>query len=471
MQMLKNITPRQISLSVIGLGLFLGSLFLVQAVVLSWCLTPLPGIATSGCGANDDPQFSETHTGIDAPPELPTPLPALPESDLPPAWDGASRINILLLGVDASDAEDRQGPARSDTMIVVTIDPQTKTAGMLSIPRDMWVNIPGFDYGKINTAYYLGDANRLPGGGPALASRTVEQFLGIPIHYYAQVEFWTFIYLVDQLGGVIVEVEKNITVDPIGPGPDDRFLGAGPQRMDGMIALAYARARNTEGGDVDRARRTQEVIIAIRNKALDPANFPNLILSAPAIYEIVQSGIRTNMPLDDAIELAVLMRDIPLEDIKRGVINFDMVTLQSSPDGLSIFKPIPDKIRELRDEIFTTGGPASPLASGADLGDLMRQEGATVIIRNGTFTAGLGQTTAQFLIAQGVNVIGADNANETPAVTRIIDHRGKPYALRYFQQLFGLSSSGQIVSQYDPNAPADIEIILGNDWAVSNPMP
>lgn len=105
-----------------------------------------------------------------------TPLPSIPGelsandplitgAQLTP-WDGAGRVTLLLLGVDYRDWEAQTEASRSDTMILLTLDPQTKTAGILSIPRDLWVSIPGFQHGKINTAYYLGDAYQLPGGGP-----------------------------------------------------------------------------------------------------------------------------------------------------------------------------------------------------------------------------------------------------------------------------------------------------------------
>ena len=461
---MKNIlkNPRHIILAAVALVLFSGTLFGVRAFVKNMKMGILPGVAIN----ETQPEGTQTA------PDLPTPGPVAPPIDLPPAWDGASRINILVLGLDYGDwAADRSGPARSDTMIVLTIDPQGKTAGMLSVPRDMWVNIPGFDYGKINTAYYLGDANKLPGGGPALASRAVEQLLGVPIHYYAQVDFMTFVYLIDQLDGIDVFVDKKVTVDPLGGGPDNRVIPHGLKRMDGMIALAYARARHTEGGDVDRSARQQAVIMAIRNKVLDPVNFPLLIARAPEIYETVQSGINTNLPFEDALKLAVLMQQINPENIKRGVINYDMVLLDKSPDGLDIFKPIPDKIRELRDDIFTTGGALSPAAKGTDLADLMRQESATVLVRNGTYTSGLAIESADYFKTIGVNIFGTDNANEITSVTKIIDHRGKPYALQFFRDLFKVSGSNQIVIQYDPNAQVDIEIILGDDWAANNPMP
>ncbi|GAB4483265.1 MAG: hypothetical protein OHK0031_06410 [Anaerolineales bacterium] len=473
----KNISTRQWVFGAVTIIVLLVSFFAARALTLSWCLTPLPGAAVNGCGtAAQQPGAEATAVSGEAlPPATPTPAPVAPQVELPPTWDGASRVNILVLGLDYLDwTEDRKGPSRSDTMVVLTIDPQSKTAGMISVPRDLWVNIPGFDYAKLNMAYYYGEANKLPGGGPALASKAVERVLGVPIHYYAKVDFMTFVYLVNQIGGIDVYVEKKIKIDPLGPGADDVILPVGVKHLDGMKALAYARQRYTKDGDVDRARRTQQVILAIRDKVMDPANFATLISRAPEIYQTVQSGISTNMTLEDALKMAMLLRDIPTESIKRGVIDYSMVILDNvtlNGTNASIVKPIPDKIRELRDEIFTSGGPVGPAAAGADSADLMRQEGATVIIRNGTYTQGLALVTADYLKTLGVNVISADNASEFPGVTKVIDHRGKPYALRFFRELFKINSGAQIVSQYDPAAPADIEIILGDDWALNNPMP
>jgi anionic cell wall polymer biosynthesis LytR-Cps2A-Psr (LCP) family protein len=117
-------------------------------------------------------------------------------------WDGVGRVTILLLGLDYRDWEAGNEYSRSDTMILLTLDPLSKTAGILSIPRDMWVAIPGFQHEKINVAYYLGDAYKLPGGGPGLAVKTVEDFLGVPINYYAQIDFGAFVKFIDELGGI-----------------------------------------------------------------------------------------------------------------------------------------------------------------------------------------------------------------------------------------------------------------------------
>jgi LCP family protein required for cell wall assembly len=121
------------------------------------------------------------------------------------------------MGLDYGDwSADREGPSRTDTMILFTVDPLSKTAGMLNIPRDLWVNIPGFGYDKINTAFFLGEANKLPEGGPGLAIKTVEQLLGVPINYYAQIDFQAFETFIDKIDGVEIDVPYEMKIDPIG---------------------------------------------------------------------------------------------------------------------------------------------------------------------------------------------------------------------------------------------------------------
>ena len=192
-------------------------------------------------------------------------------------------------------------------MILVTLDPLNKTAGMLSIPRDLWVEIPGFKHGKINTAYYLGDAYKLPGGGPGLAVKTVEQFLGVPINYYAQVDFGAFVRFVDELGGVKINVPEPITVDLLGSGSaTKKNLKPGVQVLPGEWALAYARNRYTKGGDFDRSRRQQQVILGIRNRILDFNMLPTLISKAPQLYQELASGVHTNLSLEQVNRLAVI---------------------------------------------------------------------------------------------------------------------------------------------------------------------
>ena len=464
----------------LGVGLILAiALFIfLRGFVACWQLTSLPGLPPASCGvAAANPQTTPgVSINAEGTPIAPT-ISSAPQVQMPPPWDGASRVTILIIGLDyrdwlaAQESPEIQGPPRSDTMILLTIDPISKTAGMLSIPRDMWVNIPGFGYGKINTAYYLGEAYKLPGVGPGLAIKTVENFIGVPIQYYAQIDFGAFTQMIDEIGGLDIEVSETITLDPIGQHNTIYDLPPGNYHFDGAHVLAYARARYTEGDDVDRARRQQQVIFAIRDKILSLGMLPTLVAKAPALYQELSTGIHTNMSLDDAIKLGVLGMQIPQENIKKGVIDYTMMTIGVSPDGLDIFKPIPDKIRELRDEVFG-GGALSPMASG-DLTTLLRDEGARVAVLNaGSGIPGLAQSAADFLTSQGMNVVVIGNPIEHPefpisyyadGYTTVVDYSGKPYALRYLMSLMGLGS-GQIQLKYTPNASADVVIFLRGDW-------
>ena len=157
---IKNIKLGPLSLGqiifwVVVLALAISGFFFVQSIITCWTITALPGTPPSTCGtvtAGIAGPVLVNGTPVATLAVPPTPEASIPESNLPPAWDGASRISILIVGLDYRDYLANDGPPRTDTMIVLTIDPLTKTAGMLSIPRDMWVNIPGFGYSRINTA-------------------------------------------------------------------------------------------------------------------------------------------------------------------------------------------------------------------------------------------------------------------------------------------------------------------------------
>jgi LCP family protein required for cell wall assembly len=543
----------------VTVALALGAFVFARGFTACWSVTALPGMSPSTCpggSANPNSGFAVndqgTPVGTDSLP--PTPV-IIPEAALPPAWDGASRINILFIGLDYRDWIINEGPPRSDTMILFTIDPISKTAGMLSIPRDMWVNIPGFGYSRINTAYPSGEGAGLPGGGPKLAMDTVSQFIGVPVDYYAQVDFGTFTNFIDYIGGIDVYVDQNLTLDlagsgydqlgklapndkvtllgknasgrfmlieyPAGPGgrgwilysavqadgidalpvvndrgegsnPGSRLAGVivkptevravpgdpnhirvtccGYRLMGGDTALAYARTRHTEGGDVDRAKRQQQVIFAIQKKIFDPAVFPGLVAQAPTIFQRFSSGIQTNMSFEDAIKLAILGKNISRDSIKSGVIDTTMVTLDNvilGGQNAAIMKPIMDKIRVLRDEIFTTTGPTSPLAQG-DPASLMRAEEARVRIVDGTFTPDLDRRAGAFFQSQGMGVTEVGPATETYSSTVVIVYGPKLYTLRYLQSVLGITSN-QIRFSPDPASTVDIEIRIGSDIAGSIP--
>ena len=467
----KRITAGQIVFWVIAVALAIGALSLTRNIFTCWRVTSLPGAAPQSCGgvtqADVTPDPNVTPDPDTTPGAAVVPTPGAAAIVLPEPWDGASRITVLVIGLDYRDWEAGEGPPRSDTMILLTIDPLSKTAGMLSLPRDLWVNIPGYGYGKINTAYSLGEGNRLPGGGPELARKTVEQFLGVPVQYYAQVDFMTFVRAIDEIGGVKVEIEERICIDPLETDADV-CLDPGRYTLDGRLTLAYVRTRDTAGGDVDRANRQQQVMMSLLDRLRDPGYFAEIVTKAPALYNELQSGVNTNLSLDNALRLAMLVRDIRLSDIKRGVIDYEMVTIGSSPDGLYIFKPIPDRIRVLRDEIFTSAGPLSPLASG-DLTTLALTEAARLNVLNGAYVPGLASSTGDYLTSLGLNVVSVGNTGEYNR-TVIVLHAGKPYTVAYLVQILNLQSTAQIVVDFDPAAASDIDIYLGYDWIQNKPF-
>jgi len=439
----------------------------VRDFVAAWQMTNLPGVTV--LDATPAPDVSGVIPTVD----LSAPLQPV-GGPTPPPWDGANRVSLLVMGLDYRDWLAGEGPPRTDTMILLTIDPIHRIAGMLTIPRDLWVNIPGFDYGRINTAYQLGEAYKVPGGGPQLAVDTIEELLGVPVDYYAQVDFGAFVYFIDEIGGVQVEVTEVVPIDVLGDnqtGKKIRKLRPGIQTLPGDIALAYARARKSEGGDFDRAQRQQQVIMAIRSRILQFDMLPMLISKAPTLYNEVSSGIHTNLNLDQAIRLAWLASQIPEENIRRGAIGADQIAFAKSPDGTQdVLKPLTEKVRKLRDEIFTDTGPASPIAISMSLDELVKAEGARVSVKNGSSTAGLAARTSDYLISQGVNVVETGNAENYTTNTEIIFHTGKPYTVKFLVDLMKVSPF-RIRHFFDPSNVADIEVVLGDDWALSNPMP
>jgi len=277
----------------------------------------------------------------------------------PAPWNGAERVTILLMGLDYRDWVERRGYPRTDSMMLISIDPITHQASMLSIPRDLWVEIPGFGHNRINTAYPSGEVNRLPGGGPGLAMRTVESVIGVPIQYYAVIEFSAFERMIDEIGGVDVLVAERIKISPIGR--TSLWLEAEPNHLDGAQALAYARVRKAAGDDFGRAERQQQVAMAVLDRVVGFDMIPTLITRAPALWEELRNGVRTNMTLDQMVSFGWMGVQIPKADIHRGVIGPPkMVGFHTLPDGQQVLRAVPDQIRILRDQLFTETGGIGP---------------------------------------------------------------------------------------------------------------
>lgn len=387
-------------------------------------------------------------------------------------WE-EGRVTILMLGIDERRSE--QGPWRTDTMILMTIDPVTKTAAMLSLPRDLWVEIPGYGgYDKINTAHFKGDADQYPGGGgSALAMKTVQQNFGVPVDYFASINFYAFVQVIDRLGCVPVDVPETID-DPDYPaaegnGFDPFHIDAGNHCMGGETLLKYARTRATFGSDFDRAARQQAVILSIRDHVLSTDQLPTLITQSPDIYNDIQSGVKTNLSLEQMLALVQLAAEIPEENICKAVISGEYVEeMRTLEDNSQVIIWNREKVRALVDEMFNgTGGctPGSvPQEASPELAELAIAEAARINILNGTDQAGLATDTSNILTGAGLTAITIGNADRFDyAQTIIYNYTGKDATARFISQLLGVPESAiQVTSP--PSALYDIEIVLGSDF-------
>lgn len=268
-------------------------------------------------------------------------------------WDGESRFTVLVMGLDRRPGE--TGLAyRTDTMLVVSLDPETNSIGILSIPRDLYVPVPGYSQlQRVNSAMVLGELQRT-GYGPTLAMQTVQNNLGIRINDYFVVDFNGFIKFVDAIGGI--EVTTNYTInDPAYPnmyyGYDPFYLPAGTHQLDGITALKFARTRHGSS-DFRRAQRQQDVIYAIRDKLLEPGVLASLIVQSPSLYEDFKDNTATGLTLDQIIQLTLYLKDVPKENISRGVIDQRYISNYQTPSGSQVLIPNRNRLGSLMVEIF-----------------------------------------------------------------------------------------------------------------------
>ncbi len=405
-------------------------------------LTPLltPGTASSALATGQTVNATRQPTATWRP--RPT-----AEATLQPAPQALPRISdpreiqILLLGIDQRSATDDDGPFRTDTMILLNISPARKSVGVLSLPRDLWVEIPDFEPGRINTANFIGDGSAYPGGGgPALAMETLARNFGLRVDKYLLVNFDVFTTIVDTLApnGVPVVVEEYID-DP--HYPDDHYgtihvrFEPGEQRMDAETLLRYARTRATEGGDFDRARRQQQALEAVRAEVLSAGGIVNFVAQALPLWEALQGNYRTNLTLNEILALGGLMGEIEREDIRYRVIDNLYAYPGLSPQGDQVLHPDFNAIRAL---ILETLYPQTDL-SLAELKARADKENPLLYVFNGTSVPGLASDTREWLLAKEARVdeINNDVTNQRK-LTEIRYYGRYSWTARYLARLMGL---------------------------------
>lgn len=276
-------------------------------------------------------------------------------------WQDPRRVSILLLGIDQRAGE--TGTFATDTIILLSLDPVGKTGALLSIPRDLWVHMPGLNQpGRINTANIIGDDINYPGGGgPAYAAKVVEKELGITIQHYVLINFEVFTTLVEAIGPVEVCPPEPIDDDKY---PDGSYgfitihFDAGCQALDAERLLQYARTRHSDS-DIGRASRQQEVILALRDKVLSTGGVLGLLPKVPALWRSAQDNIRTDLTLDEIISLARTAESIPEGEIRQSQISFGEVEIGTTADGDQILMPITSDIQALVQDLFRPAGEPS----------------------------------------------------------------------------------------------------------------
>ncbi len=275
-------------------------------------------------------------------------LPKPPQAPLVPQPPGT--INILLLG---SDRRPGEKVARTDTMILVAIEPETPSANLISFPRDLYVWIPSHGYERLNAAYVYGVLNHYPGGGLGLVKATFLYNFGIPIHYAALMDFEGFKAMIDAVGGIDVLVDAPLYdsyPDESEPtGWAHLMLDPGIYHMDGSLALKYVRSRKTTS-DFDRNRRQQQVLRALYQQVTGPKLYQNL----PAAWKAAQDYLETDLDFNTVMYLARLSPRLEARLIKsRMIVGYDVVYPWTTPSDEAVLRPYPEKFSAFLAEALT----------------------------------------------------------------------------------------------------------------------
>ncbi|CAM5780403.1 regulatory protein [Brevibacillus borstelensis AK1] len=249
-----------------------------------------------------------------------------------PVWDGKDRVNILLMGVDRRGMKNN-GLPRSDSMMLVSVDPVTKRYDLFSILRDTYVEIPGHGSSRINAA--------IVEGGPELAMETVSQLTGLSVDRYVITDFEGFRHLIDAVGGVEIDVEKNMRYrDPTDKGMYDIDLKKGLQRLDGTKALQYVRFRHDATSDYTRTERQRKLMAALASQMKNGTT----LIQLPSILKQITPYVQTNISSMDMLKLAGL--GLSLDTQQPGQYQLPpMGTFRESHRAGSVLIPDVDKVQ------------------------------------------------------------------------------------------------------------------------------
>lgn len=307
----------------------------------------------------------------------------------------SDRVNILLLGMGGAEHE---GPYLTDTIILASFKPSTKELALLSFPRDLWVPIPDYGWGKINAANTIGQAKEKDGA--KLASMVINEITNTSIHYFVRIDFNGFEEIINALGGIEVEVERSFT-DSMYPGPNFTYrtirFQKGWQKMDGARALEYVRSRHGTGGegsDFARMQRQQKVITAIKDKVM-AMNIIENPQKTWTLFNLLNKYFETNLAFDEIIKLTKTLQNIQEDKI----INKSFDLSEDSPLRSEIYQGAYilrtksgdfSEISKITKNIFN-----KEVVPSLKLSEPQQKPG--IIVLNGTFIDGLARAKAEIL--------------------------------------------------------------------------
>lgn len=388
--------------------------------------------------------------------------------------ESTGRVNILLAG-NSSDDPGHEGADLTDSVMVISIDTKDNTAFLLSIPRDLWVDIPGYGHAKINEAYPDGQTENFNQsgyfpGGMGLLQEVVQQNLGITLNYYALVNYNAFRDAVDAVGGISVNIQSS---DPRGLyDPNTDYVTHGPlvkltngvHTLTGEQALDLARARgdsaNSYGfpdSDFDRTQNQRMMIVALKSKVLSSGVLANPIKLAN-LFDAVGANVKTDFTLSEARRLYTIGKGIDNSKIQSVGLNsvngVDMLANYSSPSGESALIPAAGL-----DDFSAIQLYIKQITSS----DPVVKEGASLVVLNATNTDGLATKASKVLTNKGLTVSATADAPSLQATTTLIDNSNSkdPATKQYLQTLYGVTAV--TTNPYAGTYTADFIVVLGQN--------
>jgi len=391
------------------------------------------------------------------------------------------RINFLLLGVGGYGHD---GGTLADTIMIVSVKPSTEEIALVSIPRDLAVNIPGQGTYKINHTNYFGEKEK-KNFGPAFTANILKDTFGVDIHYYLRVDFKAFKEIIDSIGGVKIDVERSFT-DTEYPAANYEYqvvsFKKGVQVMSGDTALKYARSRhgnNWEGSDFARSQRQQKVILALKEKLFSLGT-----LSNPAklmgIFESVENNIATNLQFGDMVNLLKEYRDIDTSKIITLVLdNSTDGYLKNAvgAGGAYLLKPVTgnfDEISYAIEHIFDEEAEGTEIKKKVETTDdtpeqeTSHLELTNIEIQNATWRPGLAARTKTLLDKDEYLVQNIGNTNERPMMeSGIYNVKSNVFLVpivEELQKILEIPIKESVPDGEYVNKSTDILIILGEDY-------